>query len=70
MGAKVCRKCGIHNDSPYIVDNINRYHCRYHNNIKNGPKELICRDCRAPNNRGNCRHVFEFKLCCFTPNIL
>ena len=70
MGATVCKKCGIRQDSPYIIDNTYRKHCRDHNFIsKNGGETFFCKDCRcSKKEKHNCRHVFKFKLCCFINN--
>ena len=60
MGSTVCTKCGISSHSPYIIDNSNRLHCRFHNR-RGG---LICTDCHYSTNNKNCRHSFKFKLIC------
>lgn len=66
MGAKVCKKCGIREDSPYIINNDYRYHCRMHNFILKNEESFFCNDCRcAYDANHNCRHVFVYRLCCF-----
>ena len=66
MGSKVCKKCGIREDSPYIIDNNTRRHCRIHNFKKKGDHTFFCKDCGDIHKNYNCRHRFKFKLCCFT----
>lgn len=66
MGSYVCKKCGIDRDSPYIIDNCYRTHCRVHNFTSNdGWQTFFCKDCSTDNNKKNCRHTFTFKFCCF-----
>ena len=70
MGAKVCKKCGIRQDSPYIIDNTYRKHCRVHDFLtKEKGTVFVCTDCGCSTNaKHNCRHVFVYKLCCFIKN--
>ena len=68
MGANVCKKCGMRQDSPYIVNNATRTHCRLHHKCFLDKETLICVDCGSKNKKQNCRHTFVFRFCCFLSN--